>query len=260
MADMLLEERADRVAWLTVNRPEVRNALSLELCELMTARLTALGRDRDVRVVVLRGAGEKVFISGADVREFREKLATPEAALEYDEIAERLSLAIEHTPQPVIAMIHGYAVGSGCTGAMACDLRLASPQAKFGIPIARFGLLASVPDTARLVALVGAARAKWLLLSGQLIGAEEAQASGLVHRVVDAAQLEATTREVAGLLAANAPLTLKSAKQIVDLCAGAGDRTVRDGAPWYEEIFRSRDLQEGIDAFFAKRKPVFAGE
>jgi enoyl-CoA hydratase/carnithine racemase len=260
MADMLLEERGDRVAWLTVNRPEVRNALSLELCALMTARLTALGRDRDVRVVVLRGAGEKVFISGADVREFREKLATPEAALEYDEVAERLSVAIEHMPQPVIAMIHGYAVGSGCTVAMACDLRLAGAQAKFGIPIARFGLLASVPDTARLVALVGAARAKWLLLSGQLIGAEEAQASGLVHRVVDAAQLEATTREVAGLLAANAPLTLKSAKQIVDLCAGPRGRTIRDGAPWYEEIFRSRDLQEGIDAFFAKRKPVFAGE
>lgn len=260
MADMLLTEREDGIAWLTVNRPEVRNALSLELCELMTARLTELGRDRDVRVVVLRGAGEKVFISGADVREFREKLNTPEAALEYDAIAERLSLAIEHMPQPVIAMIHGYAVGSGCTVAMACDIRLASPQAKFGIPIAKFGLLASVPDTARLVALVGPARAKWLLLSGQLVGAEEAQAIGLVHRVVDGAQLEATTKEVAGLLAANAPLTLKSAKQMVDLCAGPAGRTVEDGARWYQEIFRSRDLQEGIDAFFAKRKPVFAGE
>jgi len=260
MSDMVLEERADRVAWLTVNRPEVRNALSLDLCELLTARLTALGRDRDLRVVVLRGAGEKVFISGADVREFREKLATPAAALDYDETAERLSLAIEHMPQPVIAMIHGYAVGSGCTVAMACDLRLASAQARFGIPIAKFGLLASVPDTARLVALVGAARAKWLLMTGQLIAAEEAQAIGLVHRVVDAAQLEATTGELAGLLAANAPLAMKSAKQIVDLCAGPGGRTIRDGARWYEEIFTSRDLQEGIDAFFAKRKPVFAGE
>ena len=108
--------------------------------------------------------------------------------------------------------------------------------------------------------MVGAARAKWLLLSGQLIGAEEAQAIGLVHRVVDAAQLEASTREMAGLLAANAPLTLKSAKQMVDLCARPRDRSIRDGARWYEEIFRSRDLQEGIDAFFAKRKPVFAGE
>ena len=260
MADTLLEERADRVAWLTVNRPEVRNALSLELCELLTARLTELGRDRDVRVVVLRGAGEKVFISGADVREFREKLATPEAALRYDGIAEQLSLAIEHMPQPVIAMIHGYAAGSGCTVAMACDVRLASAQARFGIPIAKFGLVASVPDTARLVALVGPARAKWLLLSGQLIGAEEAQAIGLVHRVVSGAELEAATREVAGLLAANAPLTLKSVKQMVELCAGPGGRTVRDGARWYDEIFRSRDLQEGIDAFFAKRKPVFAGE
>ncbi len=260
MDEMVRVERAGAVGWVTVNRPEVRNALSEEACRRLTARIRELAGDRAVRVIVLRGAGDRVFISGADVREFREKLATPAAALAYDAVAEELSAAIEAAPKPVVAMINGHAVGSGCTVAMACDLRLASDRAKFGIPITRIGLCATVPDTARLTALVGAGRAKWLLMTGEIIPAEEALRIGLVDRVVPPDRLEAVTAELAGTLVRNAPLSMKAAKQMVQRCAGARGHSVAEGAPWYEEICRSRDLQEGIDAFFAKRQPAFVGE
>jgi len=256
----VLVQREGAVAWVTVNRPEVRNALSLGVCRRLTGCFRELGAERAARAIVLRGAGEKVFISGADVREFREKLATPRDALAYDALPEELAEAIARAPQPVIALIQGYAVGSGCTVAMACDIRIASDRAKFGIPVAKIGLVPSVPDAARLVSLVGEARAKWLLMTGELIGADEALAAGLVNRVVPFDRLEAAGRETAEMLAANAPITVTSVKQMVDGVVRGRIRTVEDGAPWYQRIFTSRDFQEGIDAFFAKRKPVFRGE
>jgi enoyl-CoA hydratase/carnithine racemase len=126
--------------------------------------LREVSRDRAVRVFVLTRAGDRVFISGADVREFREHLATPELALRYDAAAEELQSALREVPQPVIAMIAGHAVGSGTIVAASCDFRIAVRKAKFGVPVAKFGFLAPVPDTLRLVQLVGPARAKWLLM------------------------------------------------------------------------------------------------
>jgi enoyl-CoA hydratase len=259
MSEPLQLEVRDRVAWLTVNRPEVRNALSAQLCRDLAVRFDALAADRGVRAIVLRGAGEKVFISGADVREFREALASPEAALAYDANAELLQSAIVRTPQPVIAMIQGYAVGSGCIVAAACDFRVASRAARFGIPVAKFGFVAPVPDVLRLVRLIGPARAKWLLMSGQLIDADRALEIGLVDEVVEPERLTEVTEAFARTLAANAPLTLKVTKEIIEQST-APDADVHRGAPWYREVFRSRDFQEGLDAFFAKRTPDFRGD
>jgi enoyl-CoA hydratase/carnithine racemase len=218
-----------------------------------------LSSDRGVRVVVLTGAGDRVFVSGADVREFREHLATPESALRYDAAAEELQCALRQAPQPIIAMIQGHAVGSGTIVAASCDFRIAVRMAKFGIPVAKFGFIAPVPDTLRLVQLVGPAKAKWLLMTGHLIEAPQAQAIGLVDEVVEPQNLKQAVDALATTLAANAPLTIKATKQIIETMT-APNATVASGATWYAEVFRSHDFKAGLDAFFNKRKPEFTGE
>jgi len=259
MNNELIIERHGPVAWLIVNRPEVRNALSLQMTQRIAQTLRELSRDLSVRVFVLTGAGDRVFISGADVREFREQLATPEDALRYDAVAEQLQSTLREVPQPVIAMIQGHAVGSGTIVAASCDFRIAIRTAKFGIPVAKFGFLAAVPDTLRLVQLVGPAKAKWLLMTGQLIEAPEAQAIGLIDQVVEPDELKPQVESLAATLAANAPLTIKATKQIIETMT-APSASVASGAPWYAEIFRSQDFKVGLDAFFNKRKPEFTGE
>jgi enoyl-CoA hydratase/carnithine racemase len=259
MSAELLIERKGHTAWVTINRPHVRNALNLAITRQLVDMLESLARDRAIRVVVLTGAGDRVFISGADINEFRAQLATPKQALRYDAAAERLQSALRDIPKPVIAMIQGHAIGSGTLVAASCDFRIAVRTAKFGIPVAKFGFIAPVPDTLRLVHLLGPTKSKWLLMTGELIEAPEAEAIGLVDRVVDPKDLVATVESLAATLAANAPLTLKATKQIIETMTAPG-RPVAAGAPWYAEIFRSRDFQEGLDAFFNKRKPEFTGE
>ncbi len=259
MENELIIERHGPIARLTVNRPAVRNALSIGITQRIAQALRDLSRERSVRVFVLTGAGDRVFVSGADVTEFREQLASPESALSYDAAAEELQSALREVPQPVIARIQGHAVGSGTIVAASCDFRIAVSTAKFGIPVAKFGFLATVPDTLRLVQLVGTAKAKWLLMTGQLIEAPEAQAIGLVDQVADPQHLDATVDSLAATLAANAPLTIKATKQIIETFSAPGNN-VASGAPWYAEIFRSADFREGLNAFFAKRKPEFTGE
>jgi enoyl-CoA hydratase/carnithine racemase len=257
MDEELLVDVKDGVAWITVNRPAVRNALSSALCGRLASTVRTLSSDEQVRVFVLRGSGERVFISGADVSEFREALASPESALAYDAAAERLQSAITSVPQPVIAMIHGYAIGSGCIVAVACDFRLAAATARFGIPVSKF--VAPLPDVARLTELVGPAKAKWILMSGRVFDAGKAQAIGLVDEVFAPADLESETRAFAAELADKAPLSIKVSKEMVERCSAAS-RDVYAAAPWYREVFGSADLREGLDAFFAKRKPVFRGK
>jgi len=259
MNNELMVERQGAIAWLTVNRPEVRNALNLEITGRLAQTVRELARERAVRVVVLTGAGNRVFVSGADVREFREHLATPESALRYDAAAEELQSALREAPQPIIAMIQGHAVGSGTIVAASCDFRVAVRTAKFGIPVAKFGFIAPVPDTLRLVQLVGPAKAKWLLMTGQLIEAPQAQAIGLVDEVVEPEELKPAVDALAGTLAANAPLTIKATKQIIETMTSPS-AAVACGAPWYAEIFRSRDFKAGLEAFFEKSKPEFTGE
>lgn len=255
----LIVEKRGPATWLTINRPDVRNALGLQITRQIAETLRDLSKDRSVRVFVLTGAGDRVFVSGADVREFREHLATPETALNYDVAAEELQSALRAVSQPVIAMIQGHAVGSGTIVAASCDFRIAVRTAKFGIPVAKFGFIAPIPDTLRLVQLIGPAKTKWLLMTGQLIEASQAKAIGLIDEVVDAENLKSTVDELAATLAANAPLTLKATKTIIEAMT-APSSDVRSGAAWYEEIFRSRDFKEGLDAFLNKRKPEFTGE
>ena len=259
MNQELIIERRGPAAWLTINRPEVRNALGLAITKQIADTLRELSADRQVRVIVLTGAGDRVFVSGADVREFKEHLATPEAALKYDAAAEELQSALRAATQPVIARINGHAVGSGTIVAASCDFRITVGHAKFGIPVAKFGFIAPVPDTLRLVQLIGPANAKFLMMTAQLIDAERARTIGLVDQVVESSNLDTAVDELASMLAMNAPLTLKATKQMIEKLA-APSSTVMAGAKWYEEIFNSRDFKEGLDAFLTKRKPEFTGE
>ena len=259
MSDEVRLETRDRIAWVTVNRPEVRNALSRAVYARLTAVFRKLASDTSVRVVVLRGSGDKVFVSGADIREFEQALASPAAALEYDAHAEQFLSTIKSTPQPVIAMIQGYAIGSGCIVATACDFRITSKAGRFGIPVAKFGFVMPLPDVLRLVELVGPAQAKWLLMSGRLIDADRAYAIGLVHQVTEPEALATETEAFARTLAENSPLSMKATKQIIEGHNGISPDVYR-GAPWYQEIFKSADFPEGLAAFHAKRKPEFRGE
>ena len=259
MSQELLIERRGPTAWLTINRPEVRNALGLAITKQIATTLRELSGDRNTRVIVLTGAGDRVFVSGADVREFKEHLATPETALKYDAAAEELQSALRAASQPVIARINGHAVGSGTIVAASCDFRITVRQAKFGIPVAKFGFIAPLPDTLRLIQLIGPANTKKMLMTAALIEADTAKAIGLVDQVVDSNNLDTAVVELADALATNAPLTLKATKQMIEqLNAPTSD--VMAGAKWYQEIFRSRDFKEGLDAFLTKRKPEFTGE
>lgn len=257
-SESVLVEQKGRVVWVTISRPEVHNALDSHTIRVLEAQLRAVGEDPQVRCVVLRGAGEKVFVSGGDVREFREKLSTAHGARDYDIEVERMQAVIREMPKPVVAEIQGYAIGAGCVLAVCCDFRIASAKARFGIPIAKFGFMLSVLDTVRLAELVGLAQARRLLMTGVVIDASEALNIGLVDQLVEPGALAETTEALATTLAANAPLSIKATKQILETHYSRR-LAIEDGDPWYKELYTSRDLQEGLDAFFGKRKPDFKG-
>jgi enoyl-CoA hydratase/carnithine racemase len=258
MSEFLSTSLNDGVLWITVDRPDVRNALNSALFTELTGLVLGCRSNPSIRCIIIRGAGERVFVSGADISEFRDKLATPAGAMAYDAEAERLNTAIGSIPQPVIAMLNGHAIGSGCLLAVACDFRIASSAARLGIPIAKFGFCIGPPDLVRLAALVGVAWSKRLLMTGALLGCQEAQRIGLVEQVAAPEELVSQTAALAQTLAENAPLSLKTTKEMAArfLCPIP---TVEDGAAWYHEAYGSRDLEEGIDALLAKRKPVFVG-
>lgn len=259
MSDAVLYEIVNAVAYVTINRPDVRNAIDTATCELLEATLTTCVTDPGVRVIVIRGAGDRAFVSGADVREFRDKLGTPEGAIAYDEAVERMQQVIRSAPQPVIAAIQGHAIGNGCVLAVACDFRVAGARAKFGIPIAKFGFFLGPPDTVRLAELIGEAHARRLLMTGAVIDAEAALSIGLVDDVHETDVLDNAVTQFAEKLASNAPLSLKATKQILARFVSHSP-TIADGMPWYREVYASEDLKEGINAFFDKRPPSFTGK
>ena len=255
MTKAVTVDTTDGIARVTIDRPEVRNALDGATVAELEGILKELAADKAVRVVILRGGGDRVFVSGADVREFRDKLATPEGAQAYDEEIERMQSVIREMPQPVIAEIQGFAIGGGCVLAVVCDFRISSDKGRFGIPIAKFGFMLSVLDTVRLAELVGLGHARRLLMTGTVIDAAEALRIGLVDEV---ARVQAATAAFAATLAANAPLSIKATKQILEEHRGTRLK-VSDGEALYRELYSSRDLHEGLEAFFQKRPPRFSG-
>ena len=253
----LLYERRGPVALLTFNRPAARNAMTWAMYEGLHAACEHVDADARVRVLVLRGAGDRAFVAGTDVGQFQ-GFTTAEDALDYERQVSRYVGRLEAVQKPTLALIRGYCVGGGAVLAVACDLRLASPDAQFGVPVARtLGNTLSVENVARLVALLGDARTKDLLFTARLMGVVEGQAIGLYSEVVPVERLEARGLEVAMQIAANAPLTLRSIKESVRRVRAHGRPEPADDLILM--CYLSADFREGVRAFLEKRPPEWQG-
>jgi enoyl-CoA hydratase len=248
------------VGWITFNHPERRNAMSLDMWQGLGIAAEAFERDPQVRVVVLRGAGGKAFVSGADISEFEQHRADAAQKKSYDEIAARGTAGLSALSKPLIAMIQGYCVGGGLAIALAADVRFASANARFTIPAARLGLGYDYRGVAALARLVGPSAAKDILFSARFLEADEALRLGLVNFVADATDLEAQVRQYAARIANNAPLTVHAAKRALQLFERYADaQDASETAALVLRCFDSDDYKEGRRAFLAKRQPQFHG-
>lgn len=248
------------IGWLIFNNPERRNAVSLDMWEAIPAILEKFANDSRIRAVVVTGAGERAFVSGADISQFDKLRSSPEENDRYAAISSGARAALRDFPKPTIAMIRGYCIGGGMAVALACDLRLASEDAKFGIPAARLGLGYGFSGVQRLVSVIGPAFAKEMLFTARHFSAQEALRIGLVNAVTPSEELEKTARSYAEMISANAPLTVRAAKLSVEQALlDPEKRRTQDVADAIRACFASEDYAEGRAAFRERRKPVFKG-
>ncbi|MBA2503976.1 MAG: enoyl-CoA hydratase/isomerase family protein [Pyrinomonadaceae bacterium] len=256
--ETLLVERRERVALITINRPEKRNALNIKTREEGAAALDELRDDEGVRVVVITGAGDKAFIAGADIAEFAGRTAVTQRDVM---LGRSLFTAIDMFPKPVIAMVNGYCLGGGCELALACDMRIASETASFGQPEINLGIIPGGGGTQRLTRLIGEGKAMELILTGDIIDAQTAFTLGLVNLVVPATDLEAKTMEIARRISEKSPIALRMAKEGVKTAARSNlDEGLRREVDLFALCFSSEDKDEGVRAFLEKRKPEFKGK
>lgn len=254
----LILEQIGAVAILTLNRPKALNALNSDTLTELSTVLDELGRDSSVKVVVLTGSGEKAFVAGADISQMKDFNALE--GRRFAQLGQATFRKIELMPQPVIAAINGFALGGGCELAMACDLRIASDNAKFGQPEVTLGLVAGFGGTQRLPRLVGTGVASELLFTGDIIDASEAYRIGLVNRVYPLNTLKEEALKLANRIAGRAPAAVQLTKSAIQ----RGMNMDLDSAQAYEaEVFglacSTEDQKEGCTAFLEKRKPVFEG-
>lgn len=246
------------VAILTINRPDKLNALNIQVHTEGVAALDELKRDDSVRVLVITGAGEKSFIAGADISEFADKTPVTQRGL----FNERTFFnSIDNFPKPVIAMVNGFCLGGGNELALACDIRIASENARFSQPEINLGIMCGGGGTQRLTHLIGEGRAMEMVLTGDMIDAETAHRFGLVNHVYPGAELEAKTLELADKIAEKAPIALQLTKEAVKFASRSNlDEGLRREVDLFAICFSTEDKAEGVAAFLEKRKPVFKGK
>jgi enoyl-CoA hydratase len=260
MPGRIYVEKEGNLGWLIFDHPERRNAISAGMWSALPGAARQLAEDDDVRVVVLRGAGDVAFVSGADISEFGESRTGAEAASSYDQTTAAAFGALMNLAKPVLAMIHGFCVGGGMATALAADVRYAADDGIFAIPAARLGLGYHAPGIEALMNLVGPATAKEIFFTARRYSADEALRLGLVNAVFPKAELEREVRERAEQIAANAPLTVRSVKRIVrELSREPGQRDHEAIRSSILACFESEDYKEGVRAFLEKRRPRFSG-
>ena len=254
-------EKDGPIGWIIFNQPEKRNAVSLDMWQLMPGYVQDLDSDDAIRVVILRGAGEQAFVAGADISQFKERRRNMADQEEYGRISSQGQDALGTLTKPLLAMIHGFCIGGGVGIAIGCDMRIASDEARFGIPAARLGLGYHYRGMEKLMKLVGPAYTKEIFFTARTdFSAQDALRMGLVNQVVPKAQLEEFTRNYALTMAKNAPLTLRSAKANVEqLVRPEGERDYAMLEKLVADCFNSQDYQEGVKAFSEKRRPQFQG-
>ena len=258
--DRMMAEIEDGIGWVTFNNPGRLNAMSIEMTEAIPFIFDSFEARDEVRVVVMRGAGERAFMSGADISEFEKQRASEESRRIFDEKGKVAAARMDALTKPLIAMVRGYCIGGGLMTALRADIRIASEDAQFGIPAARLGLGYGYTGVTALVTLVGPAAANEILFSARRFSADEALQMGLVNRVVAPAALDSTVRSLARTIAENAPLTVRAAKRAIRECVRDPEARDLDAVGrLVETCFRSEDYIEGRRAFMEKRRPVFQG-
>jgi enoyl-CoA hydratase/carnithine racemase len=258
--DKMLSRKEGHVGYVIFNNPARRNAVSLEMWEATARILDDFGKDNDVRVVVLTGAGDKAFVSGADISRFENERANEEAIARYNQTVERANAAIYDYPKPTIAMIRGFCIGGGVGLALCCDLRICSDDSRFAVPAAKLGLGYAYQGLKKLVDVVGPSFAKEIFYTARQFDAEEARAMGLVNRVVKADELEAYVKKYADTIGENAPMTIATTKFIIgEVVKDESKRDLAKCAAMVKRCFESDDYTEGRRAFMEKRTPVFTG-
>ena len=252
----LLYERRGPAALITFNRPQARNAMTFAMYEALVERCDEIDADDGVRVVVLRGAGGRAFGSGTDIRQFLD-FESGQSGIDYERDIDRYVGRLERVRKPTVAVIEGYATGSGLALSAASDLRICTPEAKFGMPIARtLGNCLSMRGYARLVALLGEARTKDVIFNARMVDAEEARAAGLVGAIVEPADIDAHVDELVERLASHAPITLRVTKEAL---LRIREATVPAGDDLVAEAYGSEDFRRGAAAFLEKRPYEWTG-
>ena len=258
MSSTLTFELTDGIARVTINRPDKLNALNAIVIHELSDAVTRIETDAAVRGVIVTGAGSKAFVAGADIGELTEQGVTSgrNRALLGQQVFRRL----EQCGKPVVAAVNGFALGGGCELAMACHLRVASENAKFGQPEVKLGIAPGYGGTVRLPRIVGKARALELLLTGEMIDAEEARRIGLVNRVVPPERLLAESEGLLRSILANGPLAVRACLEAVDAGLDMSlDQALLLEAGYFGVLSATEDMQEGTKAFLEKRKPAFKG-
>jgi enoyl-CoA hydratase/carnithine racemase len=249
--------REGAVAYVTFDRPAARNAMTWTMYQALGAACECISADRQARVAVFRGAGGKAFVAGTDIAQFRE-FKSGDDGLRYEEVMERHLSAVEQLEIPTLAVIEGWAVGGGLAIATACDLRIATPGSRFGVPIARtLGNCLSVGNIAQIAAAFGLARTKRMLLLAEMLSADEALTAGFLSEIVLPEKLDARVAEICARLAANAPITMRATKEAIRRLLHAG---LPAGEDLIRECYGSRDFRIGVEAFVEKREPRWTGQ
>jgi enoyl-CoA hydratase len=244
------------IAEIIFDRPQARNAMTMDMYDAVFTACARIGSDCSLRVATLRGAGGEAFVAGTDIEHFR-SFKSGEDGVNYERIIDACIEAIEGLPIPTIAIIEGWAVGGGLAIATACDFRIATPDARFGVPIARtLGNCLSMNNIARIVAALGSARVKQMLMIGDTLSAPEALACGFVTELAERDQIDSIAATICGHIVENAPLTLRASKEGIRRIQAAG---IPDGSDLIRECYGSADFRLGVESFLNKRKPVWTG-
>jgi enoyl-CoA hydratase len=247
------------LAILTFNRPASRNAMTWDMYQALVEACEHVDTHETIRAFVLRGAGGKAFIAGTDISQFH-GFRTPDDGLRYEERLDYVLDRLERVTKPTIAQVQGVAAGGGCAIALTCDLRIATPESTFGVPIARtLGNCLSGATYARFVDLLGPARVKDLIFTGRFVEASEALALGLINRLAPAPDIERVTHHLAREIASNAPLTVRATKEMIRRIVARRRLAPGDDRDMVEMCYGSADFREGVAAFLAKRPPRWTG-
>jgi enoyl-CoA hydratase len=258
--EKLVGRKDGQVGWMIFNNPERRNAVSLEMWRAIPDVLAAFEADPEVRVIVFTGAGERAFVSGADISQFEAERNDAAAEARYSSASAAANAAMAGLSKPSIAMIRGYCIGGGLAVALTCDLRICTEESRFAIPAARLGLGYGFGGVKALIDVVGPSIAKEILFTARQFSAEEALRVGLVNRVAPAAELEGLVRDYAAMIGANAPLTLRAAKLAArEALRDPDKRRLAEVEAAVAACFDSADFKEGRTAFMEKRPPRFRG-